>query len=417
MSNSPLFKRAFVRGLNSELIRQGTIVYPSKEAADASADFVADQSAMPDPYTQGEVLDIKVATVLCDYLIKAAEYQCEQAGDRYNPSVTKTAQATTPVDVATEDAWHLMEKAAAETGSLVEGGEDPNDEPAAAHYNAEAALDMRSRPQGYADMGERGVGDYEDPSEGTVGHQGKHPHAPGATDSGHNSLTPKNASLADIVRSIGQKTAAGTGSLITGGGNPNSLPAAARSNAEAALEQRNRPENYAHRGVRAVGTTEFKVPSGAVTGREQPHPKKPGATASGSNTIIAQTKNAFDQLFQKAASQIVPYLPENMDDNVKVSHVRAMIGLEKEERASYLDHLYVSLGSQKEAAEAVGDHFLKAAAHAEPDGDECPDDEEAEQALPPAMRARANEEEKKEAAEQPSNGLSGLRARLASMSY
>ena len=63
MSNSPLFKRAFVRGLNSELIRQGTIVYPSKEAADASADFVADQSAMPDPYTQGEVLDIKIATV------------------------------------------------------------------------------------------------------------------------------------------------------------------------------------------------------------------------------------------------------------------------------------------------------------------------------------------------------------------
>lgn len=421
MSNSPLFKRAFVRGLNAELIRQGTVVYPSKEAADASADYVADQSGMPDPYFEGETLDIKTAGTLCEYLIKAAEYQCQQAGDKYNPTVTKTAQASTPVAVATYDAWALMEKAAAETGSLVEGGKDPNTEADAARDNAEAALDMKNRPQGYAHLGENGVGNYEDPSEGTVGHQSRHPMAPGATGHDTNSLN-KGASLSEIVRRVSTKTAAGTGTLVTGGTQPNTLAAAAQHESLAALEQKNRPEGYAHRGEKAVGTTEFKIPSGAVMGHEQPHPHAPGATASGSNSIIAQTKNAFDQLFAKTAEQVVPYLPENMDDVIKVSHVRAMLGLETAERADYLGNLYTSLGSQKEAAESVRDHFRKSAAHAEPDGDECESTDKAAPMFPPAMKAHEHTESKKEEAAEkeasaaPARALTGLRDRLANLS-
>jgi len=415
MSSSPLFKRAFVRGLNAELIRQGAVVYPSKMAADASADYVADQSNMPDPYLQGGDLDMKTAGVLCEYLIKAAEYQCQQAGNSYNPNVTKTAQEATPVAVATSDAWDLMQKAAAETGSLVEGGKAPNTEGAAAKDNAEAALDMKNRPQGYAHLGEKGVGKYEDPQEGTVGHTSKHPQAPGATGNDTNSLN-KGASLADIVRRVGTKTG-GTGTLVTGGNQANTLSAAAQHESLAALELKNRPEGYAHRGENAVGTTEFNIPSGSVVGREQPHPQAPGASGSGSNSIIAQTKNAFDQLFAKTAQQVVPYLPENMNDEVKVGHVRAMLGLEVPERADYLGNLYYSMGVQKEAAESVRDHFRKSAAHKEPDGDEC--EPSAAPMFPPAMHEKAESkahEKREEAAVKSAGALTGLRARLASMS-
>jgi hypothetical protein len=364
MSNSPLFKRAFVRGLNAQLIREGVVVYPSKEAADASADYIADKSGMPDPYFNGEQLDIKVASYLCDNLIKAAEYQCEQAGNQYSPVVTKTAQETTPVAVAGADAWALMQKSAAETGSLIQGGDAPNDLPAAASDNAEAALEAQRRPENYANLGEQGVGNWSGKGEGTVGTEQRAPEGPGATDSGSNSVTEqtaKSGSFQDIIRRVARKHAADTGSLITGGGNPNDLPSAAVDNAEAAQELNRRPEGYASMGVRGVGGTDFDIPQGAVVGRESPHPLSPGATDSGSNSLIDQTKNAFDRLFTQTAEKVVPYLPERMPENQKVAHVRAMMGLDVPERAGYLETLYASMGSKKEAAASVRDHFRKSA--------------------------------------------------------
>jgi hypothetical protein len=408
MSNSPLFKRAFVRGLNAELIRQGVVVYPSKEAADATADFVADESGMPDPYLENDKLNLKVASVLVEHLTKGAEYQCQQAGNKFNPAVTKTAQAETAVSLANSDAWAIMEKCAAETGSLVEGGDNKNDMPAAASNNAEAALENKQRPENYANLGEKGVGNYEGKGEGTVGTEQKHPEAPKSTDSGSNSVTEqssKSASLASIIRRIG-KTAESTGSLITGGGNPNDLPAAAASNAEAALEQSMRPEGYANLGERGVGQTEMQVPGNAVVGTEQPHSLAPGATDSGSNSIIEHSKNAFDQLFENTAKQVVPYLPENMQDEQKVAHVRAMMGLETSDRAGYLQNLYTGLGAKKEAAAAVRNHFIKAA---EESCDSSEEKKEEGPGLPAFMKKEEKSEEKKE---EKSASLSALRSRL-----
>ena len=122
MTESPLFKRAYTRGLNTELIRSGAIQYPSKEAADHAADYVADSSGMPDPLTQGAHVTTKVAHVLCNQLVEASQYLCKTAGDRYSPQLTKTAQTTDPAEVAFADAWGLMQKSAAETGSLMEIG-------------------------------------------------------------------------------------------------------------------------------------------------------------------------------------------------------------------------------------------------------------------------------------------------------
>ncbi len=466
-----LFKRAYVRGLTAELVRAGKAGFASKEASDHVSDYIADNSGMPDPQTQGEALTKAASLELCNALIQASnELRAKTAG--YNDNFNKTAASADPVQIANSDAWAIMEKCAAETGSLIQGGDKPNDENAAAQNNAEAALEKNRRPENYANLGERGVGHYELPHEGTVGAQSTHPEAPRATDGGDNSLTrnnkqaglemppamagmggghpgaeggapppppapggmptegmsggdagidpqilqgieiglrmaaenpeeaakllaahdaggegappgaepaapppahheaeapapqhpgaepPKQASFEEIVKKI----AASTGSIIQGGDHPNSLPAAAAHNAEAAHENKMRPEGYANLGERGVGNTAFKAPAGAIVGTEQKHPLAPKATGHGSNSITSfGHKSAFDQVFEEAASLVVPYLPAKMADSHKVAHVRAVMGMGHEEQGAYLQDLYSKLGAEKTAAENVKTHFLKSA--------------------------------------------------------
>jgi hypothetical protein len=406
MADSPLFKRAFVRGLNSELIRTGALVYPSKEAADHAADYIADNSGMPDPFLQGDALTQKVASDLCEHLVGASQHLCKEAGDQYSPSVTKTAQATDPSTTATQEAWALMEKSAAETGSLMEGGDNPNDQPAAASSNAEAALEAQRRPENYANMGEEGVGNYERKGQGNVGTEEKHPEKPKATDEGSNSVTEntaKHGSLASII----QKVAAGTGSLMDPGQEQNDQPAAASGNAEAALEAQRRPENYANKGEDGVGRSDMVPGTNSQVGSEQAHPLAPKATDSGKTNVPiehiqgsdggSKKASAFDQLFTETAQSVVPYLPEQMQEQHKVAHVRAMMGLEDTQRAAYLHDLYGQLGSEKNAAELVRDHFLKTAAEAasRPKAPEA-ETEKLGKELPPALKAHMKGEGKED---------------------
>jgi hypothetical protein len=114
MSDSPLFPRAFVRGLNAELIRAGEVAYPTKEAADLAADYIADNSGMPDPSTQGPELTLKVAHELCVQLKQASDFLCKEAGG-YSPELAKTAAAADPIKLASDDAVAIMQKVAYET--------------------------------------------------------------------------------------------------------------------------------------------------------------------------------------------------------------------------------------------------------------------------------------------------------------
>ena len=378
MADSPLFKRAFVHGINSELTRLGVVHYPSKEASDYSADYIADNINMPDPHTAPEKVTAKVAEHICENLVKAAQYQCAQAGNKYSPQLTKAAQAASPVSLAADAAWAIMEKCAAETGSLIDGGDVPNDMPAAASDNGEAALEQDRRPENYANMGEGGVGNYERKGEGSVGTEEAHPEKPKATDEGSNSVTENTAKhgtdLSALVDAI-SKTA-GMGSLIDPGSNPNDMPAAAKNNGEAALEQARRPENYANKGEKGVGKSDMVPTPAAFVGHEQDHPEAPKATDSGSNVVTEHTtkKSAFDEMFEAAAKQVVPFLPEKMASADKVKHVRAVLGLETEKRAAYLADLYVHFGAEKTAAENVRIEFIKRAAEDE----DCDDKDDAD---------------------------------------
>jgi len=448
---STLFKRAFVRGLNVELVRNGTVRYPTKEAADHIADFVADNSGMSDPVEESDGLTKEAALSLCHALVGASNELATKVGS-FNDAFAKTASSADPVDVANHDAWDIMEKCAAETGSIIQGGDHPNDLAAAAQANGEAALEINQRHENYANLGERGVGNYERKGQGHVGTEETHPEAPKATDHQSNSLTqmsgkqanfggppggapggmpeegltgaeegvspdlikglelglrlaaedpesaaqllaahdqeqeqqvaaagefpgaeaappavpaeapppnsvPKQASFADVIR----KMAGDVGTLAHGGAAPNTLSAAAAHNGEAALELHNRPEGYASMGVRGVGNSVMNPTAAQRIGTEQPHPLAPGATDHKSNSITEFGKSAFDQVFQSTAAQIVPFLPTKMDDNTKVAHVRAAMGLTRAEQGQYLEDLYSSLGAEKTAAYNVNQQFVKSA--------------------------------------------------------
>ncbi len=116
MTDSPLFKRAFARGLCSELTRSGEVAFPSKEASDYAADYVADNSGMPEPTTQGDELDLKIAHDLCVQIKQASDALCEQAGG-YSPLLSKTAAEADPYEVAANEALAVMQKVASEVGT------------------------------------------------------------------------------------------------------------------------------------------------------------------------------------------------------------------------------------------------------------------------------------------------------------
>jgi hypothetical protein len=467
---SPLFKRAYVRGLNAELSRQGAVSYPTKEAADYVADYVADNSGMSDPVDEPEQLTKQASIELCNALVSASNELHAQV--TFSDAFAKTAAASDPVTTANTDAWDIMEKCASETGSLVQGGDKPNDQPDAAANNAEAALEAQRRPENYANLGERGVGNLERKGQGNVGSEETHPESPRATDSESNSVTqyskaanfgmggggglpegggmpegdgpheeggmpeegvegseegvspdvikglelglrlaaedpegaaqllaahdqeqeqavassgqipedhgdagpagmppsappmemgpPKQASDRSFL-SIIQKIANSTGSLINGGESPNTLAAAAANNAEAALENKQRPEGYAHMGENNVGKSVMNPTAAQRIGTEQPHPLAPGATDHTPNSITAFGKSAFDQVFEQTANQIVPYLPAKMPDVQKLAHLRAVMGLNTNEQGQYLQELYTSLGAEKTAAANLAQKYIKTA--------------------------------------------------------
>lgn len=426
--SSNLFRRAFVSGLCEELLKQGAIVFPSKEASELASDHVADNSGLPDPITEGDKLNYKIATNLCNALVETSKYLCKQAGDKYSPELSKTAAATSPQDAAISAAWRVMEKCAAETGTLMQGGDHPNTLPAAAAADSVAALEEQRRPLGYATLGEHGVGNWEGKGIGVVGVEEKHPEAPRATDPGSNSLietsSAKQGSLAEIVARLSKSA----GALMRGGDAPNTLSAAATHDESAALEAARRPEGYAVKGESGVGQTSFTIPPGAVVGVEQKHPQAPAATGSGTNSVIKMS--AFDALFEETAKDVVSYLPEKMAEEQKVAHVRAMMGLDTVTRGNYLSGLYEQLGSTKEACELVKTHFIKSAALVTKKAcEECPvekkeEKKEGHSGLPPALREhmfkskdespKVEKEEHKEAADI-SRSLGSLRAALANL--
>lgn len=461
MSEQTLYKRAFTRGLNTELLRAGAVQYPSQAAADEAADYIAKHASFPDPVSQGGELTLDVAHGICQLLKQASDGLCKEAGV-YDTGLSKTASSVHPGEIAAHEAYNLLQKVAYEN-------ETPNTAEQAAMHDAGAKLDILQRPPGYAVTGAggalppKGQGEIGEESDvalspekvanaltnaftrdaavgggivgsglgavggalaageghrlegagygalagGALGAGGgglagrmASPHMQAATDLsaggmrmvrglpaaeqaaaaaefGKNLETATRAQMrpANAVAATGLAAGAagGAGAGYLAGGDdktaaavarlakiattpagtnttgPNTLAVAAKTDAGAALDQKNRPAGYAHHRVSE------KVPAGSTIGSE---------------TAVGPAKTAM-VLFNKTATLVLPFLPEKMSDVQKIAHINAMSTLGARGKAMYLDRMYVAYGAEKTASLNYAQAFYKVASDCENMDDEA----------------------------------------------
>lgn len=331
-----MFKHAYVRGIQNTLVQAGHAVFPDEDTAAKVADYIADRVDF-DPL---KGVSHETTAKLAEHIVDASNEFKKQAG--FKPGAfAKVASVEDLSQLAHRHVLHLMEKAA--EGSTIEGGDKGNKETQSTH--AEAKMDLAARPQGYAEDS-RGKTDV-DTRPGAVGKEEEQPAKPGESPSGSNSVTDqsKTSSLEDLVKKI-----AATGSTIMGGDKGNK-PAQA-PHAEAKMDHAQRPEGYAVMpGQGDLGEMMKHFGQGSHVGKEQPNPAAPKQSPSGTNSVVQTSqKSAQDEawlsVFKKTAAEIMPYLG-TMNDDTKVAHVRACMGLTTEEKAHYLT------GLQKTAADTT----------------------------------------------------------------
>jgi len=387
-----IFKRAAARGVAHELVRSGIVAFPSKEAMDEAADAVADATpgapgeagglpgGMPEVSPEGGHSPEQMAEV-ANKLMEIAHALMEQAGAaapgspeaggppvpegaeappppspeaaKVSADLTKTASSTAYPDLAAEAAVACMDKAASEYklatgGGLVQGGDKGNDASQAAQWGEVAALDKKQRPEGAYHLG---MGKTQlETIQGHIGDLSKNPKGPANTPAGSNSLThdagsSKAAGLDAQLKKIANKLVG-----LHDGKDKNELSDAAKIDTVAALDQKNRPQGMYHVGR---GNANIKEDEAARIGKEQPHPKAPKNSPSGTNSVIDASKtseeDAFLVLFKKTAEDVGPYLP-TMSDDEKVAAISKMIGYDHAGRQAYLNTLH---GEKKAEAEGM----------------------------------------------------------------
>lgn len=410
-----IFKRAFARGVNDELMRLGYVRYPTKEAADEVADAVGDE--MPVEPT-ADAIPPEVGADVASKLVDCANQLVEAAGGggeagpppEMAAGMEEVAKQSAADDVDTragKQAEAVMVKAAEQTkqalGSTIEGGDKGN---AMAQSNqAETAMENKNRPQGTHVVG---VGNTQHPvGQGNVGtEQVPAPKAPSETPGGTNSVV-QQSKLGGALREIIQKVAAGMGSTIEGGDKGNDLAQAGSATGEGKIEADRRPEGYAQTGV---GNTQFPVGAGVV-GSEQAHPDQPGAaaTGAGANSLTqwtdsnadgpkaASADDAYIALFRDTASKVASHIPTKLDEETKISHVRHMMGMTEEERSQYIGMLHKDAGAtDDDAVEAAKKHAECAKAkYSGPYGharkNRTKDNQKQAGELPPALKEKAEE--------------------------
>jgi len=373
-----LFKRAYVRGVNDELIRLGYVRYPTKLAADEIADAVGDQM-QEDPAAAlgaagpeeagppaGEPVSPETAAEVAATLVDAANKLVEEtSGAGLAPEGEMPAPAEEELktsaaqDLNSRAAWQaeaLMYKSAEETklalGSTIEGGDKGNFMQESPF--GETVMENSNRPEGKYVLG---VGNTTYPvGEGAVGTEEAHPEGPSESPAGSNSVIEQSKmgmTLRNIIRKVASEGM--RGSTYRGGDTGgNSLAHAAAITGEGQLEAKQRPEGYAM-GARGQGWG--SVPSSAVVGTEQPHPHQPGETPGGSNSITSASKvgavDPFIALFQKTANEVASFLPGNMPEEQKIAHIRQMMGMTDTERNEYIGIMHKTAGATDDQAVEV----------------------------------------------------------------
>ncbi len=386
-----LFKRAAVRGMAHELVRQHVISFPSKQAMDEAADAVADAAppSIPEVAPEGGHGPEDVA-MIAQKLIEIATALQAQAGIGADPGAPPGAPplpmepegggppppeaveaskaaaylhkeaAYTPVeDLAVNAAIAVMTKAAEEKtanpkGALMHGGDAPNTPAEAAKNDSVGALDLKQRPESaYSGaMGHTAL----DTAKGELGHQGKPSVTPTNSPSGSNSVNSdahKSAAVLKLRESLKQAASTLVGVASTSS-TKNKQTDSAKTDSVAALDLKNRPLGTY---VVEQGGANFSEDAAARVGKEQKHPMTPANSPAGSNSVTQASKlseeDAFFFLFDKCAEDAGPYLPPSFTDEQKVAAIKDMIGLDKPGRQAYITSAYAKVAAEKNASDVT----------------------------------------------------------------
>lgn len=328
-----MFDRSYVRGVQNALIQGGHAAFPSEKIACDVADKIAEQLKL-EPLKEGGVSKAMTAKI-AEAVLDASKWF---AANGHKPGdYKKLASLDDLSTLAHQHAMHLMEKAA--EGSTIEGGDKGNTEKESP--NAEAKMDTSPnyRPPGYAEDS-RGKTEV-DTKPGAVGKEQEHPKKPSEDGTGTGGSPVEQSRTASLAEWL-KKTAEGSTILGADKGNKQKDSVHAESKMDASW----RPAGYATFGAAGQGSLgELMKNFGGASaiGKEQPHPKGPANSPSGSNSVTetsakhsAAEDDPYVALFKKVATEIDPYLPQGIDVDAKVAHVRACMGMTNQEKALYL---------------------------------------------------------------------------------
>jgi len=380
---SMIFKVAYARGVQHALVQAGAIhKYANEAMADAAAAEAAAEmpdAVQPEEAAVPESVTSDVAAKLVE-LSQAAGETAVAAANQSNlaqeaaQAVHSLQQGLPAADPAALGmaAQELEQKAAAFrqlqkrayyrkmaesdlTGAAV--GMSTSIDGAASELTEEGALEAMKRPGAYANTA---PAMQLDPSV-LVGAEMPHPGAPTSIDSFATFSGPgKSASVnldtrtaARLLRKLAESDIGQTGG---GTGFVNTVDGISGVTEEGDEEAAKRPSDYA-----ADSTPNIDTDPAAQIG--------------------AETKVAFEYLFRKTAAEVGNYLPRHIPNRTKVAAIRTMMGMNNNERASYLRRLYkaaedAAAESEEEMDESEGSMEASEGEDMESEYSEEPQEEE-----------------------------------------
>ena len=202
-----LFKRAHVRGINFELVRQGLIAWPSEKISEEAADAIADnmpEEELPEVSEEEGLTEEEAANVI-EKLVEVADEIAEQTGGVKDASFNKIAAEIDPYEAAILTANDLIEKAAMEAGTDVTGdGRFQEDNMSGGMANIDAVKDPSAEK--VVSTGTTQL----DTSPGAVGAEKPTDDAPGATAITDGEVAKLSQVFARLRKAAGEEADEGT---------------------------------------------------------------------------------------------------------------------------------------------------------------------------------------------------------------
>lgn len=285
-----LFKRAHVRGINHELVRQGLIGWPSEKIAEEATDVVADE--LPDemmPEVSGdEGLSAEEAAAVIDQLVEVADAIAEKTGQVKDENLSKLAVSVDYETAAKAHATALLSKAAAEAGTDVTGDgrfQETMMDGGMGHIDAQKdPSSEKVGPQGTSTL---------DTSPGEVGAQAPQLESIGPAENVTSEVSKLSSQVSRLSELLNKQSSTDPGSGNTG------TPA------------REEPKDNQEMSGVAPAQGKTTQPKGPLMGSQQPQARAQSPATPGE---VAKLSSLLEKAIQKVSGEVPPELKENAED-------------------------------------------------------------------------------------------------------